>query len=241
MVSKTILNTSNEALDDLQPVSSYLQHAPQWWKEIFIWLDPKTQLRLSKSIQFLPDAVKVRMSLKDKDWVLKDWIVTINNKPIYANNIDAFAWQVQNQHGVTYASFDWVKNNDFIPENIRLDGFIMWSLCKMMPAGDYALGTTNKAVWQLYTLLWWQYEWCFFGKDGKLIHSAWWANDQHNIDVESWYIMTSSYSKATWQPFVVSVQRVKGDNTDIPVGSFAVMDPTMQAPTYTLKEPVQFL
>ncbi len=234
----------NKSKDDLvhwlENVNDYLKFAPEWWKNIFLNLDPKQQLQLSKSITFLEDRTSVKCKYKPV-WGEEGVAEISFEKNLYVAEKDTKDKDIVHQDGIDFVGNWFIKKN--IPDTLQVKWSIINSLAKIMPAQDYVFWKENIAIKQVYELLGIPYKW-YYEKTEWWMKYYWWGEHDAStkngtnypaVDVSTWYLMTSSINNKTSDPFVLSTT-TEGD-----WWSYSTMSKNTLAPTIMLKEPIKYL
>ena len=159
-----------QQIEDNNQYADYLQNAPKSWKQTFATFSPEEQKRLSECIEFYPEMIAVKTSMKIeweqksvKIYVDKDYLSVDENTAQETDEIEII-------DGNAFMTMQWAKS--LVPENLQLKWSVFVAISNIFNTGEvFKVAADMRSLKLVGELLGIERRGCILHKGDKKVNS----------------------------------------------------------------------
>lgn len=216
----------SENTDSNEKYGSYLQYAPNSFKNLFEKFSLEEQKRLSEIIEFFPDmiAVKTKMKIEGEEKLVK---ISVDKKDTFVSQeVAAKTDEIETIDGNTYMTISWAKS--ITPENLQIKWSHFVAMADIFNTGEvFKTRLDMRSLKLVNELLGIERKGCIVHKGDKKVN---------RLDENTWCMTMGTKMKdgvSTGNPIVLMV----ANNT----WAMMEMNTDFMAPVRKLSKPIEIL
>lgn len=159
-----------QQIEDNNQYVNYLQNAPKSWKQTFAIFSPEEQKRLSECIEFYPEMIAVKTSMKI-EWEQKSVKIYLDKDYLSVDEKTAQQTdEVEIIDGNVYMTMQWAKS--LVPENLQLKPSVFVAISNIFNTGEsFKVAADMRSLKLVGELLGIERRGCILHKGDKKVNS----------------------------------------------------------------------